>query len=173
MTNVPFIKGIGDVEAVDILHQVSAFYMSTRVPQDYGTGELYTSTEVHLLKYIAEHDNVTVTSLSYTYGRTKGAISQLLSKLTGKGLIERLPSSSAPGNGNSQPLQITDKGMRLNEAHKAYDAVHFAESMSRVREAFSQEDIDTTFAVLTYWLSVRRDVQRQRVARRSSSSSSS
>lgn len=165
MTSVAIFEGIEDVEAVDILHQVSSFYVSTRVPQDYGTGELYTSTEVHLLKYIAEHDNTTVTSLAYTYGRTKGAISQLLSKLTNRGLIERHSDSN---HGNSQLLQITEKGASLNEAHKAYDAIHFAESMDQVREAFSQKDIDMTFSVLSYWLTVRRDVQRQRTARRTS-----
>lgn len=39
-------KSYNDVEAVDILHQVSNFYISTKVPHDYGTGEAYTSTEV-------------------------------------------------------------------------------------------------------------------------------
>lgn len=34
-------KSYNDVEAVDILHQVSNFYISTKVPHDYGTGEAY------------------------------------------------------------------------------------------------------------------------------------
>ena len=30
-------KSYNDVEAVDILHQVSNFYISTKVPHDYGS----------------------------------------------------------------------------------------------------------------------------------------
>ena len=32
-------KNYSNVEAVDILHQVANLYISTKIPQDYGTGE--------------------------------------------------------------------------------------------------------------------------------------
>ena len=51
-------KSYNDVEAVDILHHVSNFYISTKVPHDYGTGEAYTSVEVHTLKHIADHHGI-------------------------------------------------------------------------------------------------------------------
>ena len=80
-------KNYTDVEAVDILHQVSAIYVGTKVAHDYGTGESYTAVEVHTLKYIADHDGITVTQLARDYGKTKGAISQILKKIEFKGLI--------------------------------------------------------------------------------------
>ena len=73
-------KSYNDVEAVDILHQVSNFYISTKVPHDYGTGEVYTSVEVHTLKHIADHHGITVTELARDYGKTKGAVSQILKR---------------------------------------------------------------------------------------------
>ena len=45
-------KNYSNVEAVDILHQVANLYISTKIPQDYGTGEEYTSVEVHTLRTI-------------------------------------------------------------------------------------------------------------------------
>ena len=156
------LKSYSDVEAVDLLHQVSSFYTSTKVPHDYGTGERHTSTEVYLLKYIADHPNITLTELAYDWGKTKGAISQLLKKLLAKGLIER---SGSLGPDNRQPVRITEKGRELNRIHIAYDTMHFAESMDRVRERFDEHDINTAFTVLEYWLGVRREVQRERAER--------
>ena len=74
-------KNYSNVEAVDILHQVANLYISTKIPQDYGTGEEYTSVEVHTLKHIADNPGITVTELARDYAKTKGAISQILKKL--------------------------------------------------------------------------------------------
>ena len=64
-------KKYNNVEAVDILHQVANLYISTKVPQDYGTGEEYTSVEVHTLKHIADNPGITVTELAWDYAKTK------------------------------------------------------------------------------------------------------
>ena len=82
-------KNYSNVEAVDILHQVANLYISTKIPQDYGTGEEYTSVEVHTLKHIADNPGITVTELARHNGKTKGAISQILKKIEDKGLICR------------------------------------------------------------------------------------
>ena len=65
-------KSYNDVEAVDILHQVSNFYISTKVPHDYGTGEAYTSVEVHTLKHIADHHGKAVRPDRGEKGRKQG-----------------------------------------------------------------------------------------------------
>ena len=36
-------KTFNDIEAADVLHQVSNLYVSTKTSQDYGTGEEYSS----------------------------------------------------------------------------------------------------------------------------------
>ena len=54
-------KEYSNAEAVDIIHQVANLYISTKVPRDYGTGEEYTSVEVHTLKHIADNPGITVT----------------------------------------------------------------------------------------------------------------
>ena len=152
-------KSYNDVEAVDILHQVSNFYTSTKVPHDYGTGEAYTSVEVHTLKHIADHHGITVTELARDYGKTKGAVSQILKKVESKGLVYR---EVDPENDNRYHLFLTDKGKELDEAHRRYDEVGFGESMDVVREQFSEDEINTTFRVLEAWLDIRRKVQDKR-----------
>lgn len=163
---MPFVrkkKTYSNAEAVDILHHVSSLYILTKKPHDYGTGEVYTATEVHTLKHIADNPGITVTQLACDYGRTKGAISQMLKKLEEKGLIFR---RSDPQNDNIAHLYPTQKGERLNCEHQKYDNVRFGDSMDQVRKLYTSEEIDTTFSVLEAWLTVRRQVQQQRFSQK-------
>lgn len=149
-----------DVEAVDILHQVAYLYTSTKVPRNYGTGDDYTSLEVHTLKYIADHPGITVTELARDHGKTKGAISQILKKIESKGLVYR---KTDPTNDNRQLLYITEKGKSLDEIHRKFDAVMFGKSMNRVRAIYSEEEVDIAFRVLESWLEIRLDIQQERI----------
>lgn len=153
-------KHFSNAEIADIIHQVSNFYTSTKVPHDYGTGTDYTSVEVHMVKYIADNPGITVSDIARDYGRSKGAISQILKKLEEKGLVFR---ENVLRSDNKNPLYVTEKGKDLNEAHRAYDELRFGESINPVRELYTQEEIDTTVEVLRTWLTVRREVQQRRI----------
>lgn len=155
-------ESYSDIDAVDILHKVANMYTSTKIPHDYGTGEEYTSVEVHTLKEIADNQGITATELAKNHGTTKGAISQILKKVEGKGLICRQVD---PDNDNRYHLFLTEKGKNLDEAHRRYDQISFGESMSMVREQFDEEEINIAFSVLESWLTVRRDVQLRRLIR--------
>lgn len=150
-----------DVEACDLLHQVATFYMSTKAPHDYGTGETFTSVELHTLKYIADHPGINAAQIADDFGRTKGAISQLLKKLEQKGLLIKTPSPEAD---NRQLLELSAHGKEVNEVHKRYDADHFGESMAIVRNEYSDEQIDRAFDILTCWLKARRQVHKRRLS---------
>lgn len=163
MTEKQNQKKYSNVEATDIIHQVANFYINTKVPHDYGTGETYTSVEVHTLKHIADNPGITVTELARDYGKTKGAVSQILKKIESKGLIRR---EADPGNDNKCLLYITEKGEMLDGAHRSYDERNSSETMDRVRENFDEDEFNMAFRVLESWLSVRREVQQERVARK-------
>lgn len=49
-------------------------------------------SEVHVLQFIAEHENVTPTDLAAVTGLTSGSITSLLDRLEGRGFVERRPS---------------------------------------------------------------------------------
>lgn len=152
-------KTYDDAAAADILHQASNFYIATKRPKDYGTGEIYTSVEAHTTKYIGDNPGITITEIARDYGKTKGAISQILKKLESRGLIYRRVDSE---NENRSFLFVTEKGAELNRAHREYDMVMFGESLDPVRELYSDDEINTAFKVLETWLQIRREVQEHR-----------
>ena len=102
-------------EASDILHQVGELH-NTRVHIDYGTGEKFTSGEVHLLSYVVDNPGISVTRLAHDNGKTKGAISQMIKRLESKDLIRR---ESSPLSDRSVLLYPTEARLELHAAHKA------------------------------------------------------
>ena len=85
---------------------------------DYGTGELYTSTEVHLVTRIEENPGITASKIAEETLRTKSAVSQMIAKLEAKELVYR---EKDPDNGKQHFLYPTEKGRYLSQCHKAYD----------------------------------------------------
>ena len=61
-------------------------------PRDFGTGDLLSRSEIHVLAGIDENPLASVTDLAGKLGVTKGAISQMVGKLSGKGYARKLHS---------------------------------------------------------------------------------
>ena len=156
-------KHYNNMDALDIIHNISNIYTSTKKPKDYGTGEIYTHIEVHTLKDISDYPGITVTELARNQGKTKGAISQILKKLEKCDLIYR---EVDPNNENRLFLYITDKGKLLDKKHRENDRVGFGESMDKVREIYTDVEIDNALEIMEAWLNIRRDIQDQRDERR-------
>ena len=111
---------------------------------DYGTGELYTPTEVHMVTRIEENPGITAVKIAEDTFRTKSAISQMLTKLEGKGLIRR---EKDPGNGKQQLLYVTEKGRHLSLCHKAYDEAQTALPLREMVDKFGAEAIESYLAI--------------------------
>lgn len=118
---------------------------------------------MHTLKQIADHPGISATEIARDYGKTKGAVSQIIKKLEEKELICRKKDFL---NDNKWQLYITEKGKCLDEAHQHYDQVGGGETMELVRELYTSEEIDTAFNVLESWLEIRRDVHQRRLDRK-------
>lgn len=115
--------------------------------RDYGTGELYTPTEVHLVTRIEENPGITATRIAEDTFRTKSAVSQMLSKLEAKGLICR---EKDPNNGKQFFLYVTPKGRHLSLCHKAYDEV--ALPLEDIVEQFGIEAVEQYINIMEYYL---------------------
>lgn len=140
-------------DKADILHQASLLYMAGNVPIDYGTGDTYTSVEVHMLKYIIENPGKTVTDLSRDWDRTKAAISLMMKKIEDKGLVTR---KEAPDSKKKQLYYATELGKKLNETHKKYDTKVFGKTLSYMKENCTDEEIELCFNVLREFIKARR-----------------
>lgn len=93
-----------------------------KTPRRYGTNELLTSVEIHLVELIGDnHEQLSVTELANASGVTKGAISQNLKKLEKKGLSGK---DEDPANASRAIVQLTSKGKAAYFAHK-----HWHETM--------------------------------------------
>ena len=93
-----------------------------QTPRPFGTEELLTATEIHLVEIIGENgESLGVTDLAGLLGVTKGAVSQTLKKLEKKNLTTKNPD---PENGSRAIVGLTTKGKTAFYAHR-----HWHETM--------------------------------------------
>lgn len=118
-------------EIVNRWHQLWTYSEKRKI--DYGTGDLYTSVEVHTVTHVEDNPGITVTQIAEDTFRTKSAVSQIVSKLEGKGLLRREQDAQ---NAKLQRLYVTEKGLELSRCHKLYD-----------EKNFPQEDIVSLYGV--------------------------
>ena len=116
-----------------------------KTARDYGTGEIINMVEVHILTKIEENPGITVTEVALMWNRTKGAVSQIVSKLEKRGLIERRKER---GNAKNVHLYVTDKGEILSKAHKAYDIQELNWADKTLHTDFTSQEIDTFYKVM-------------------------
>lgn len=114
---------------------------------DYGTGELYTSTEVHMISKIEENPGITAAKIAECTYRTKSAVSQMLAKLEAKGLIYK---EKDPSNGKQQFLYVTPKGKHLSLCHKAYAEKNIP--LEELIELFGRDALEKYAAITQYMI---------------------
>ncbi len=92
-----------------------------RSPKKFGTDELLSHSEIHLIEIIGDHEGLSVTDIGNGLGITKGAVSQSLKKLENRGYSDK---KTDPGNQSRSIVFLTSKGQTAYWAHK-----HWHETM--------------------------------------------
>jgi len=115
---------------------------------DYGEGIPLTMIEAHTLTYIEDNPGITVTELAAYWNKTKGAISQTVSRLEEKGLVIK---KKKEGNAKNLHLYPTETGIRVSKAHKLYDTIDIAKTMGELRKECSAEEIESFYKVLAVY----------------------
>lgn len=82
---------------------------------DFGTGEKLYASELHTIEAIGEKCGDTVTELCNLFGITKGAVSQIISKLEKKQLISKERNREYTKEIN---ISLTEKGWIIFKSHK-------------------------------------------------------
>lgn len=119
---------------------------------DYTNNELpLTMLEVHTLSHIEDHPGITATELVEYWNKTKGAISQILSKLEKEGLITKKTTAT---NAKTKHLYITEKGTAISNAHKTFDILDINKTMTQILEHCNPSEVDTFFKVVTVYNNV-------------------
>lgn len=85
--------------------------------REYGTGILFTQSEIHIIECIGDHEGINITELAKQKRKTKGAISQMIYKLVDKGIVEKNVSKNSDAE---VALTLTDMGRKAYEGHRQF-----------------------------------------------------
>ena len=107
---------------------------------DYGTGVPLTMIESHTLTYIDDHPGTTVTELTRFWHKTKGAISQIVTRLEQNGLVSKQKKED---NAKLVRLYTTEAGARASNANKMYDIIDITKTLGEIGEKCSPEKGET------------------------------
>ncbi|HOF34131.1 MAG TPA: MarR family transcriptional regulator [Spirochaetota bacterium] len=94
-----------------LIHSLTA---GNNLPSDYA-GVLLFRSEVHILEIIGKNPGITSSAITTKMNVTKGAVSQITSKLFNKNLIKKTPSSH---DAKTLELNLTIKGKDVFDFHK-------------------------------------------------------
>ena len=114
------------------------------IPKDYGEGFILTEAEAHVLGFVCEMKEATVTALAEYSFRSKGSMSKMLKHLEEKGLVQRTKKG---GNNKSVYILPTGEGLCANEIHRAYDQEATSVMLRELLTQCSMEEVESFYKV--------------------------
>ena len=99
------------------LRIINKFKLLEKIPIDHGTGHLLYASEINTLEIIGKSPNINLTQLAGKRGVTKGAVSQIVTKLVKKQLVTK---NQAPDNDKVVHLKLTNAGWVAFENHEKF-----------------------------------------------------
>jgi DNA-binding MarR family transcriptional regulator len=112
--------------------------------KSFGTGEMISHSEIHLIEIIGDTQDLSVTDLSRHMGITKGAVSQSLKRLEKKGFTTK---QTDPENLSRTIVMLTSKGQTAYWSHK-----HWHETMDGGFLKYLDELDDESFEIILDFL---------------------
>ncbi|MGI6095674.1 MAG: MarR family winged helix-turn-helix transcriptional regulator [Lachnospiraceae bacterium] len=133
-------------EKADIMYRFVSMYGDyMRMSHDYGTGEKINMAEVHTLTFIADNPGITITEIAGMWNKTKGAVSQIVTKLEAKGYIEKCKEGN---NSKNLHCYATESGQTLSDVHKRYDVEGLNRENQLLRKEFTDSELDAFYKVM-------------------------
>ncbi len=105
---------------IRILNKMDAI---EKCPRDFGSGDLLHCSEIHTLMAIGRHTDINVTELSRFLGISKSAISQMITRLLSKNLVEKIQN---PIHNKELIIRLSAKGMIAYLGHERHHAKIYA-----------------------------------------------
>ena len=107
-------------------------------------GLFMTTREAHTIEAVGRRPRMSVTDVANASGITKSAASQMVSKLCGKGFLEK---KQAPHSNKEYQLMLTPLGGKAFEAHERFHGQDRDVLMERLR-GFSLSQVATISVLL-------------------------
>jgi DNA-binding MarR family transcriptional regulator len=127
---------------IDFFRLMNKFSKLSKQTFNFGTGDVLYPAEVHVIDAIGKRNGETVTGLCKLFGVTKGAVSQIVGKLSNKGYITKLRNENY---GKEIILSLTPKGKQAFDAHiQLHDAIDedFARALGDIHPEQVQQFTD-------------------------------
>lgn len=96
---------------------INKFNELEKMPYNFGIDEMLYPSEIHTIQAIGNNNGINVTALAQRLGVTKGAVSQMITKLKNRGLISKMRSMD---NNKEVLLILTAKGQKAFEGHERF-----------------------------------------------------
>jgi DNA-binding MarR family transcriptional regulator len=116
------------------------FDLMEKIPFVFGRERL-TRTQLHMIESIGKGRGASVTALAEYFMVTKGAVSQVVTKLCARGFV-----SKGSGGGREKPLRLTKKGWKAFEMHEGYD--EYLPELSAFTKKYTKEELGAFLRVL-------------------------
>ena len=113
--------------------------------RDYGTGDLLSPAEIHLLQAIAMNQGKKVTDIATYLGVTKGAVSQMVKKLEARNLIVKYTGA---GNEKEILLRLSRSGRIAQQGHDKHH-MRFMEEVEKAMGEITEDQAQVLESFLT------------------------
>jgi DNA-binding MarR family transcriptional regulator len=129
-----------------------------KVPVKLMKGHTLYHSERHMIDNIGENPEMNITEFAQSLGVTKGAVSQVVSKLETKGMVRRRRKSD---NEKEVILSLTREGADLYRMHKKVNEESLLPLYNKLKK-YSDEEIDFLIDMFR-WINGFLDSSRKRM----------
>lgn len=140
------------LQKAEILYSfVDLFSLYEDTPRDYGTGELFSMIEIHVLNAIYKNPGITLKKLSEYMRRTKGFISRIVTKMEKNGLVVKTQDTTEKKN---KPLYVTKTGRFLCVQHDEFDEHMLLKTYNYLLRDCTPEEISSFYKVMQVYINI-------------------
>ncbi|MEI3614371.1 MarR family winged helix-turn-helix transcriptional regulator [Pseudogracilibacillus sp. SO30301A] len=124
-------------ELMETLYETSRLISKYEsIPRKYGTEDELFMMEAHTLDLIGNHTKITTSEMAEITNRTKSAVSQIVHKLTKKGLVVKYRN---PNNHRELFIELTAKGHVVYEYHRKLDEKEYGKHLKNLEDFTTEE----------------------------------
>lgn len=132
-------------EIIDISGKlISEIVARDKRPMQLPDGHRIYRFELHVIENIGAEEGISVNELARSMGVTKGAISQVVTKLCNNGLAEKVKGAN---NRKTVNLYLSEKGRGVFEGHRRFHE----EVNKRIASCFSKYSVREIDLLRTVW----------------------
>lgn len=144
----------------ELLYQfVDMFSNYENTARDYGGNNYFTMNEIHVLSAIAKNPGIFSSTLAEQRRRSKGFISQIVTKLEKYGCVYK--QSDAKDN-KKKGLYPTERGLVLAKSHDDFDIQTLEKTYGYLRRDCTPEEIRHFYKVIKVYVNIMTAAKRKR-----------